>query len=452
MIKTISLTCVMLALYGCAVAGTTPPLFEAGKITNPVMCATDASQTYAVYVPARGNTDALPVIFFFDPHADGALPLTKYKSLADEYGFILIGSNNSKNGNGWPATENIWQQLFSDTQKKLKINNNRVYACGFSGGAKVAGYVALKYNVIKGVVAIGAGLPDGVTAGNFGFSFTGIAGEGDMNMADLVSFCSALDNTTTRHRMIVYGGKHAWAPANIMNLAFTGLQLDAMQQGALAKNDAFITSYIAQSKERLSALSQANELIKAVQECKIAISFLTGLSSEVALFKQKQSSIAGNSAYQRQQQEQQSLFAREQDIKAGYMQQFQQGDMGYWKKTLISLQQQAGAKTAEGMMYQRLLAWLSLAFYSISNQVINGNQNVAARHFVELYKLADPTNSEAWYFSAILDVREQNAQAAENDLLKAVANDFTDTARMEQQPEFKQAKINFAVIESKMKK
>jgi len=103
-------------------------------------------------------------------------------------------------------------------------------------------------------------------------------------------------------------------------------------------------------------------------------------------------------------------------------------------------------------MYQRLLAYLSLAFYSISNQLINGNQNEAARHFVELYKMADPTNSEAWYFSAILDAREGNVHSAMEDLLSAVSHGFNDRNRLRQQPEFRRLpqQIDLARIESRM--
>jgi poly(3-hydroxybutyrate) depolymerase len=106
------------------------------------------------------------------------LPLKKYKTLADAYNFILIGSNNSKNGNDWQTTEIIWRALFNDTQSKLALNKNRIYVCGFSGGAKVASYIALHHNEVKAVIAGGAGLPDQTPAGNFSFSFTGIAGKG----------------------------------------------------------------------------------------------------------------------------------------------------------------------------------------------------------------------------------------------------------------------------------
>ena len=104
-------------------------------------------------------------------------------------------------------------------------------------------------------------------------------------------------------------------------------------------------------------------------------------------------------------------------------------------------------------MYQRLKAYLSLAFYSFSNQLINQNQNKEAEHFVSLYKKTDPTNSESWYFSAILNARNNNANSAKEDLQKAVSLGFNDKKRLEQQPEFSNSKvnINLDLIERKMK-
>jgi ketosteroid isomerase-like protein len=428
--------------------------FETGKVISPVFCKADAAQSYAIYIPVKGNREPLPVVYFFDPHADGSFPLAKYKALADTYDFILIGSNNSKNGNDWSTTESTWSILFDDSQKRLKINTKRIYTCGFSGGAKVAGQVALTHNEVKGVIANGAGLPDETPAGNFNFSFTAIAGEGDMNMTDLVAISTDLDKTQTRHRIIFFDGKHEWAPENTMNIAFTGLQLDAIYEKLAPQDEAFINSYITGSKKRMAVYLKTNNYIKAEAECKLSISLLDGLTNDVTWFKEKESSIKSNDVYQKQWQAKQNLLVTEQNLKAMYMQQFQQGDMNYWVKMISDLQTKAKVQTAEGAMYQRLLAYLSLAFYSISNQLITGHRDKDAQYFVALYKMADATNSEAWYFSALLNARNNNAKAAEDDLLKAVTNGFTDKNRMMQQPEFQNPglPINFTAIESKMKK
>ena len=82
--------------------------FEPGKVITHVICKTDPKQSYALYIPEKGNKEVLPVVYFFDPHGDGSLPLNKYRALADKYDFILTGSNNSKNGNDWSTAESIW--------------------------------------------------------------------------------------------------------------------------------------------------------------------------------------------------------------------------------------------------------------------------------------------------------------------------------------------------------
>ncbi|MHA4809775.1 alpha/beta hydrolase family protein [Flavitalea flava] len=430
-----------------------PEQIKAGKITDTVTCKADPTQSYALYIPAKITKEPLPVIYFFDPHANGAIPLTKYKSLADEYGFIFIGSNNSKNGNDWATSEIIWRRMFDDTKNRWPINPGRIYTCGFSGGAKVAGYIALQHPDVKGVIANGAGLPDGTTPADFHFSFTAIAGEGDLNLTDLVAISKALDKTRTRHHLILFDGKHEWAPLNTMNTAIAGLQLDAMRQKAIPGSEAFINRYIEKSKKKLEIYSPMNQLVKAGREYKLSISFLDGLTPQAGWFEIKLASLINNSLYRKQLQTEENILVTEQNTKAGYMRQFQQSDRQYWLKTIDELQTGSHAKTAQSAMNERLLAYLSLAFYSYSNHFINSNSNNEAGYFTDLYKIADSSNNEAWYFSAILHARGKQAKAAENDLLKAVKYGFRDKDRLMQQPEFQllAAQINLSGITNHMR-
>jgi hypothetical protein len=234
-----------------------------------------------------------------------------------------------------------------------------------------------------------------------------------------------------------------------MRTGFIGWQLDAMQAKLIPRDEAFINGWVAKTRERVEGYMRGNQLIKAWQECRLQIELLGALADAV-WFRQKEASIEENAQYRKERQQEENLLVTEQNTKAEYMQHFQEADMGYWTKTIDALRVKAAVKTAERGMYQRLLAYLSLAFYSISNQMINAGQNGAARHFTELYKLADPSNSEAWYFSAILHAREGNRQGAEGDLQTAVRYGFNDRRRLRQQPEFQQLKIDLPAIERKM--
>lgn len=417
-----------------------PKPFAVGKVIEKVTCLSDTTESYALYIPVKGNTTALPVVYFFDPHGSGSLPLHKYKTSADSLGFILIGSNTSKNGNDFQYSEELWRIMSEDSRKRLKIDPQRIYTAGFSGGAKV-GYVALNHPEVKGVLAMGAGLPDGTPAGNYTFSFTAMTGEGDMNMTELVAINTAFNNTSTRHRLMLYPAKHEWAPATIMQQALTAFQFDAMFQKLIPVDEKLINAYITNSKSLVETFRKEGNEIKAFDQCVLTASVLNDITNDTYWFKKKVSDIFASQEFKQQLQTQQRLLQTEQETKALYIRQFEQGDLNYWTKTIADLNVKAKATTADGAMYQRLLAYLSLAFYSISNQQIRNNRNDLAQHFVDLYKLADPTNSEAWYFSALLHARRNEKDATESDLLKAKSYGFDDMNRIQQQPEFRKLNI-----------
>jgi hypothetical protein len=427
--------------------------FEIGKVISKVVCSADVNSSYALYLPSKAKNEALPVIYFFDPHGDGSLPLDKYQSLAEKYGFIFIGSNNSKNGNDWATTENIWNILAQDSQKKLKLNTNRIYTCGFSGGAKVATYIGLNHHEVQGVIANGAGLPEMLQSGNLSFTFTAIAGEGDLNMTDLVAINNGLGKTQTRHRILFFDGIHEWAPLNTMDMALNAFCLDAMREGLAKTDTVFISADINRSKKEIANLLTKNNFIRADEACTFAINTLAGLSVDVKWFEEKKALIENNRAYLKQSKAKYDLVIKEQNIKALYEKQFQHGDINYWIGTIKDDQIRATGGGAEAAMYRRLIAYLSLAFYSISNQLINSNQNAEAQQFANFYKLADPKNSEAWYLSAIINARASKAKATREDLLHSISLGFSDKNRIINQTEFQSlaGQLDLNEIENKMK-
>ncbi|MEO8822594.1 MAG: hypothetical protein ABI366_03395 [Ginsengibacter sp.] len=426
---------------------------QKGKIISNVVCQADPSKSYALYIPEISSNKPMPVIYFFDPHGDGLLPVKKYKALADRFHFILAGSSNSKNGNNFDDAENIFDAMKEDVPKRIPVDAGRIYLCGFSGGAKVATFLGLHFPGIKGVIAIGAGLEDITLAGNFKFSYTAITGNGDLNMTDLVSIDKILEKTTTHHRIIFFDGIHEWAPESTMDIALEGLQLDAMRDNLIPKDTSFINQFVSGMTRKIEEEANDNGWIKAQQNCKLAAALLEEVTDQVNWFHQKENSIENTAAFQKEENERQILLQKEESLKSLYQQKFMNSDENYWNKTISEVMVKAKAKTSEGQMYQRLQAYLSLAFYSISSQMINKDQNKAADFYVSLYKLADPTNSEVWYFSAIVDARNNNAVKAKEDLEKAIALGFNDTKRLEIQPEFSNGtvRININEIEKKMK-
>src|SRR5215510_1879698 len=131
--------------------------FPTGQIIPEVKCAADALQSYALYLPTKYDpAQAWPVIFAFDPGARGQVPVERYQAAAEKYGYIVAGSNNSRNGSMEGSMAAV-RAISADISARFTVDRRRVYTAGMSGGARVAMAVALGSNgQIAGVMASSA--------------------------------------------------------------------------------------------------------------------------------------------------------------------------------------------------------------------------------------------------------------------------------------------------------
>jgi dienelactone hydrolase len=224
----------------CALSQTQKPAeILPGQIVD-VTCASDATKSYALYLPSTYTAaKRWPVIYFFDPGGHGRRPLELYKDIAEVYGFILAGSNNSRNfsSDQGKAVNAVWQ----DTHARLGIDQHRSYASGFSGGARVAGAMALSgpAGQIAGVIAHGAGYPSNRTSKD-DLPYFFAVGDQDFNWPEVINIRREREEQGSPYRVRVYSGRHQWAPASVMEEAVQYLNLKAMQAGNLAADAAFI--------------------------------------------------------------------------------------------------------------------------------------------------------------------------------------------------------------------
>ena len=73
-----------------------------GRIVDDVRCAADSAQGYALYLPSGYSPDReWSLLIAFHPGANGRAMVEKYRAAAEQYGYIVAGSNTSRNG---PAT------------------------------------------------------------------------------------------------------------------------------------------------------------------------------------------------------------------------------------------------------------------------------------------------------------------------------------------------------------
>jgi len=224
----------------------------AGQIIDRVTCAADPSQSYALFVPA-GYTPSRPwpVIFAFDPGARGRIPVERYQAAAARYGFIVAGSNNSRNGG--MEFPRVLAALTNDVAARLSVDPKRVYLAGMSGGARTALGVALASKEIAGVIASSAGYPDNNIRKTLSFPLFATAGTEDFNHLEMRRLDRAL---TTPHRLVIFDGGHVWLSSELALQAVEWMELHAMKAGLKPRDEAEIDRLLA---ERIAAAGTGSD-------------------------------------------------------------------------------------------------------------------------------------------------------------------------------------------------
>ncbi len=208
----------LIAFFSCGQKSTTitspaPPIqYTGGKTYN--------ENNYTLYLPTNyDTTKTFPVIYFFDPHGKGNLPTEKYTSIADSLEIIFVGSNATKNGMQWAELSTAANQIFTAIKQKLKINQQKIFTCGFSGGARIASKLALQDNSIASVISCSAGLPAQPSQLRTDLIFVGIAGKEDMNLTEIYDAGEALKNSEIKYMINYFDGPHEWPPIETMSEA-----------------------------------------------------------------------------------------------------------------------------------------------------------------------------------------------------------------------------------------
>jgi predicted esterase len=220
--------------------------FAPGTLVERIVCLRDAGQSYALYLPSSFDpAETWPVLFLFDSGARGPLAVEAFREAAETYGWILIGSNNSRNG---PQRDNglAAQAVWADALTRLPLDGRRTYASGFSGGARVASaFPEFIGRTIAGVIGCGAGLASGIEPGGLkAAAYFGLAGLADFNYGEMKGLDRALDPAGVPHRFLFFEGSHDWPDPASVSRALGWMEVMAMKLGVRPKDQALAAAVV----------------------------------------------------------------------------------------------------------------------------------------------------------------------------------------------------------------
>jgi hypothetical protein len=414
-----------------------PPI-EKGKIIESIVCKKDVETNYALYLPSTyDTTKKYPIIIAFDAHGDGLKPVTLFKDQAEKYGYIVVGSHNSKNGLTWESNNAIYSSMISDIKERFSINDSRIYTAGFSGGSRVASSIAILNGGISGVVGFSAGFPNLNQPITNKFDYLGIVGSSDFNFNEMSQLDKALETNGFNHYLMVFNGKHEWPKSDVIPDVFYWLEFCAYRNKSAAINQAVISEFEKKSATEIELFKSNNDFFNEYKCYLKCIKFLEGISN-TDVYKAKVTELEKSSIIQNELKQIELDGQKEQKLQAFYADAMAKNDIKWWNTEVAKINRiiQKNKTNREGFLYQRVLSYLSICGFSYSNNSLRLGQLEQAQHFISIYMLIDPENTDPHYFQAQLFALKNDSANAIKSLDKAIALGFNDVNKLQNDTSF----------------
>ena len=374
---------------------------QRGVIVPKVVALANPEQSYALYLPSTYSSQKhWPIVYAFDPGARGSTPVELMKDAAERYGYIVVGSNNSRNGS-WKIEAESAEAMLKDTHARLSVDDRRVYFAGFSGGARVAARIAQLCKCAAGVLLNGAGFQPEPSVSHEGpFVVFAAVGTYDFNYPELVHTDEDLEILGYTHFFRRFEGPHQWAPASAMDEALAWFRLLAMKTGQESREDSFVTSQATREAGLARAFEQSGDLYAAWKEYRQGAETLTGLADTAAMRARAEALEKDKAVRDGAKREKQDFVVQEQlsrEISSGLSALHEnQADRAEIRSAveqqLLALRGRAEHEKREDKLrvLKRALAGLLIQALEMGNERLDQKDVSRARDYFELANAADP--------------------------------------------------------------
>lgn len=424
--------------------GAQAPL-AAGQLLEAVVCESDATQSYALYLPsAYTPAKRWPIIYFFDPGGRGKRPVELYKDLAEKYGVVMAGSNNSRNFSNSDSTKSV-NAIWQDTHSRLALDERRTYTSGFSGGARVAGSMAASCGpcLIGGVIAHGAGYPNSnKSAARDRMIYFFAVGDQDFNWPEVIGIRREREEQGLPYRVRVFHGTHQWAPAEVMQDAIEWMTLKAMQAGSQPRDADFIERFFRRTQTEADDARKSGDTIAQLGAYRSLVSDSGGLK-DVSEYEKKLAELKKSVELKTALRKEQEQIADQQSLETEIEPKLQalvagsaEDSFGLRTEVLQDMRHLKDQATHGKSEEKRLVA--TRAFDGVWVEGIEaGQQEFEARHFEKAeasFQLLSSVSDDPWPVLLLAETRtaQGNKKQAIKDLREAIRRGLKSAEALEQ--------------------
>ena len=419
----------------------------------------DPQQSYWVYLPKGYTAERRwPILYAFDPFANGKRAVEVYQEAAEKYGYIVAGSNNSRNGPG-QAEMTAAQAVWLDTHRRFAIERKRTYTTGLSGGARAATAFALYCYTceVAGVIAHGASYPaqsPGQKPPEDHLAYYVAIGDADFNFPEIAALRKKKDEAGAPFKVKVYPGPHQWAPPEIVDDALAWLDLKAMQLGTAKVDAAFVGKQFEQTKAEAADAEQRGDALREYYALRSLVEDFKGLE-DTSAFAEKLAQLRGSKAFKNAEHELERDIEKQRDLtettanELGHLGAADADTQAALRQriggVMAELRKHANSTSSDHTVYQRAFMGLWVQGLEEGQEEFRENHLPQAQAYFELMAQAMPDQAWPLLLVAEVNVRAGNKKAALKAIEQAVQRgvkhrrsltDDPELAPLQSDPEF----------------
>ena len=400
-----------------------------GEMVEDIACASDPTQTYTLYLPSGfTNERRWPVLLVFDPRGRSVLAAELFREAADDYGWIIVSSNDTRSDGPMEPNIKALNALWPEVHTRLAADNRRIYAAGFSGGAAVAYLLATSTGEVAGIIACGGRFLEDQIKGSEAPIFS-TAGDTDFNYREMLQVDEFLAHEGRPHRLVIFEGSHRWMPTAVAREGVEWLELLAMQRGLRELDLDLVASLYADGVATAESLTSEGLELEAARRYREIEETYDGVRDTTAVGALADS-LEASPGYRRQQKEMKRARSfesrcheeRDRDMSAL---RFSENPPPVAQLArdfeIADLHRRAQASSATGSAAQRCLNGLysGLSFYLPRDAVEEKRYSHAATSY-ELALMIRGDNPVIWYNLACVRTLQNRESSAMEALQQAL--------------------------------
>jgi tetratricopeptide (TPR) repeat protein len=414
-----------------------------GQIVDPM--PVNEEQSYALYLPSAYNAQVKwPILYCFDARGRGKDVAENFRTAAEQYGYIVASSNNTRSDDpSWPNAQ-IISALWAITHRHFNIDERRVYLAGFSGGARMAWTLGfLQKGEVAGVIGCGAGMnPEMPPVKEMPFAFVGAVGNLDFNYYEMVSLAERLQALDAPYRLEIFEGSHQWFPPDVALRAIEFIQIRAYRSGTLPADPKQIATLYAAELSRAQAAEQAGRFLEELDRYRGMARDFAGLTDTTVVQEkadklQKTREVRdARKSRDRQIKKHDDYVKRLEEVFQRILHPVQEGPVIAARLAqqlqVSELRRKSLEDTEEGLAARRMLAevLVQTSFY-VPTELQKRGDNRTAATVLEVAAQIKPDSPNIWYNLGCAYARMHDLSRALDNLERSVQTGFRNADWME---------------------